>query len=87
VLEVGKASVGVRSRYRSQGENNTPALCPCGRLRLCRLLRFLETDRIDPTHLTTHEFSFDEVDRGFELIDSKAETVVTPLITFDEKDG
>lgn len=59
------------------------ALCPGGRLRLRRLLRLLETDRIDPTHLTSHEFTFDEVDKGFELMESKAENVVKPLITFD----
>ncbi len=59
------------------------ALCPGGRLRLRRLLRILETERVDPTHMTTHEFSFDEVDEAFELMESKEDGVIKPLVRFD----
>ena len=59
------------------------ALCPGGRLRLRRLMRLLETDRVDPTHLTTHEFSFENVDEAFELMESKEDGVIKPLVRFD----
>jgi threonine dehydrogenase-like Zn-dependent dehydrogenase len=57
-------------------------LCPGGRLRMERLLRLLETGRVDPTQLTTHRFSFDEMERAFEVADKKLEDVVKVLITF-----
>ena len=58
-------------------------LCPGGRLRLRRLLRLLETDRVDPTPMTTHEFAFDDVGRAFELMESKRDDVIKPLVRFD----
>jgi threonine dehydrogenase-like Zn-dependent dehydrogenase len=57
-------------------------LCPGGRLRMERLLRLLEKKRVDPTHMTTHEFAFDEMERAFEVSDRKLEDVVKVLITF-----
>ncbi|MFF8773638.1 NAD(P)-dependent alcohol dehydrogenase [Kitasatospora sp. NPDC015120] len=57
-------------------------LCPGGRLRMERLLRILETERLDPTHMTTHEFGFDEMERAFEVADKKLEDVVKVLIAF-----
>jgi threonine dehydrogenase-like Zn-dependent dehydrogenase len=57
-------------------------LCPGGRLRMQRLLRVLESDRLDPRHMTTHTFSFDEMERAFEVSDKKLDDVVKPLITF-----
>ena len=59
------------------------ALCPGGRLRLRRLLRLLENDRVDPTHLTTHEFDFENVDEAFELMESKEDGVIKPLVSFE----
>ncbi len=58
------------------------ALCPGGRLRLERLLRLLQTGRVDPTRMTTHRFSFDQLDKAFEIMDKKLEGVIKPLITF-----
>jgi threonine dehydrogenase-like Zn-dependent dehydrogenase len=58
------------------------ALCPGGRLRMERLLRLLETKRVDPTRLTTHTFRFDEMERAFEVMDKKLEGVIKPLIVF-----
>ncbi|MFW6093455.1 MAG: NAD(P)-dependent alcohol dehydrogenase [Pseudomonadota bacterium] len=58
------------------------ALCPGGKERMTRLLRVLEAGRIDPTLLTTHTFSFDEVDKGFELMRSKEDGIIKPLIEF-----
>jgi threonine dehydrogenase-like Zn-dependent dehydrogenase len=57
-------------------------LCPGGRLRMERLLRVLETKRVDPTLMTTHTFNFDEMERAFEISDKKLEDVVKPLILF-----
>ncbi|GCF10915.1 NAD(P)-dependent alcohol dehydrogenase [Dictyobacter arantiisoli] len=60
----------------------TTSLCPGGRLRLERLLRILEMKRVDPTHMTTHTFSFDEMERAFEVADKKLDGVLKVLIVF-----
>jgi isopropanol dehydrogenase (NADP+) len=57
-------------------------LCPGGRLRMDRLLRILEGQRVDPTAMTSHRFDFDEMPRAFEVMDRKLENVVKPLISF-----
>lgn len=57
-------------------------LCPGGRLRMERLLRLLETKRVDPTRMTTHTFSFDELKQAFEIMDQKRDGVIKPLIVF-----
>jgi threonine dehydrogenase-like Zn-dependent dehydrogenase len=57
-------------------------LCPGGRLRLIRLLRMLETGRVDPTPMTTHTFPFSELERAFHLMESKEEGIIKPLIDF-----
>ncbi|MER8057961.1 MULTISPECIES: NAD(P)-dependent alcohol dehydrogenase [unclassified Streptomyces] len=59
-------------------------LCPGGRLRMERLLRVLENNRLDPTRLTTHRFPFSEMERAFEVSDKKLEDTVKVLVTFDE---
>jgi threonine dehydrogenase-like Zn-dependent dehydrogenase len=58
-------------------------LCPGGRLRLNRLLRLLKEDKVDPTKMTTHEFSFDEIQEAFEMMDAKDDDIIKPLIRFD----
>ncbi len=57
-------------------------LCPGGRLRMERLLRVLESGRVDPTPMTTHTFSFDDMEHAFEVSDQKLDDVIKPLITF-----
>lgn len=59
------------------------ALCPGGKERMTRLLRLLQSGRVDPTSMTTHTFDFDEVDRAFELMRSKEDGIIKPLIRFD----
>lgn len=59
------------------------SLCPGGRLRLQRLLRLLETGKVDPTLMTTHEFAFDEIDEGFHLMESKEQGIIKPVIEFE----
>jgi len=58
-------------------------LCPGGRLRLERLMRLIDNDRVDPTHMTTHEFGFDEIDEAFRLMETKEDGIIKPLISFD----
>jgi threonine dehydrogenase-like Zn-dependent dehydrogenase len=57
-------------------------LCPGGRLRMERLLRVLETKRVDPTPMTTHTFQFDDMEQAFEVSDKKLDDVVKVLIVF-----
>jgi threonine dehydrogenase-like Zn-dependent dehydrogenase len=57
-------------------------LCPGGRLRMDRLLRILQMQRVDPTLMTTHTFAFDDMERAFEVADQKLEDVVKVLIRF-----
>jgi threonine dehydrogenase-like Zn-dependent dehydrogenase len=57
-------------------------LCPGGRLRMERLLRILQSRRMDPTRLTTHTFAFDQLERAFQIMDKKLDGVIKPLITF-----
>jgi isopropanol dehydrogenase (NADP+) len=57
-------------------------LCPGGRLRLERLLRVLQSRLVDPTPMTTHTFSFDEMPKAFEIMDRKLDGVLKPLIVF-----
>ncbi len=58
------------------------ALCPGGRERMTRLLRLIESGRVDPTPLTTHRFPFAEVERAFHLMETKEDNVIKPLITY-----
>ncbi|MDD2676686.1 MAG: NAD(P)-dependent alcohol dehydrogenase [Methylacidiphilaceae bacterium] len=57
-------------------------LCPGGRLRMERLLRVLQSGRLDPTCMTTHRFRFEEIERAFEIMAKKLEGVLKPLISF-----
>jgi threonine dehydrogenase-like Zn-dependent dehydrogenase len=50
--------------------------------RMKRLLRLLESGRIDPTPMTTHTFGFDRIGEAFEMMTTKADGIVKPLITF-----
>ena len=58
-------------------------LCPGGRLRLTRLLRFIDSGRVDPTAMTTHTFPFDEIEEAFRLMETKEDGIIKPLIDFD----
>jgi len=57
-------------------------MCPGGRVRLERMLRLLETGRLDPTPLTTHRFAFAELETAFRLMEKHADGVIKPLIVF-----
>lgn len=57
-------------------------LCSGARLRMERLLRVLETQLVDPSQMTTHEFRFDDMERAFEASDKKLDNVVKVMIAF-----
>jgi threonine dehydrogenase-like Zn-dependent dehydrogenase len=52
------------------------------RLRMERLLRVLDSDRVDPTRMTTHTFSFDEMPRAFAVSDQKLDNSMKVLVAF-----
>ncbi len=58
-------------------------LCPGGKVRLRRLMRLIDNGRVDPTLMTTHTFSFENIVDAFEMMDTKADDVIKPLVTFD----
>jgi len=57
-------------------------LCPGGKELMRRMLRLLETGRVDPSPLTTHVFEFSELDRAFRMMKTKADDIIKPLIRF-----
>lgn len=57
-------------------------LCPGGNVRMSRLLTLLEHARVDPSPLTTHTFDFHHVDQALHMMDTKADGILKPLITF-----
>lgn len=59
------------------------ALCPGGSERMYRLMRLIDTGRVDPTPMTTHRFGFDEIEHAFEMMQTKADGIIKPLIQFD----
>ncbi len=57
-------------------------LCPGGAERMKRLMRLLDKGRVNPLPLTTHRFKFLEVEKAFDLMRTKADGILKPLITF-----
>jgi threonine dehydrogenase-like Zn-dependent dehydrogenase len=47
-----------------------------------RLMRLLETGRVDPTPLTTHRFPFGQVEHAFRMMQTKEDGMLKPLILF-----
>jgi threonine dehydrogenase-like Zn-dependent dehydrogenase len=43
----------------------------------------METGKVDPTPMTTHEFGFDEIERAFRMMEAKQEGIIKPLIHFE----
>ena len=58
-------------------------LCPGGSERMSRLLRLIQTKRVDPTKMTTHRFKFDDIEKAFRMMDTKEDNIIKPLILFD----
>lgn len=57
-------------------------LCPGGRERMSRLLRLIENGRVDPSPLTTHRFTFPDLERAFHMMETKEDGMIKPLIVF-----
>lgn len=57
-------------------------LCTGGKVRMQRLLRLIETGKIDPTPMTTHRFKFEEADKALNLMKSKEDNVIKPMLIF-----
>jgi threonine dehydrogenase-like Zn-dependent dehydrogenase len=57
-------------------------LCPGGRVRMTRLVRLLENERLDPTLMTSHRFGFSEIEKAFHMMEEKADGMIKPLIDF-----
>lgn len=58
-------------------------LCPGGKERMKRLLRLIETGRVDPTPMTTHTFGFEEIEKAFHMMEAKEDGIIKPLIRFE----
>lgn len=58
-------------------------LCPGGKERMRRLLRLIETGKIDPTPLTTHRFKFEDAEKALALMTSKEDGIIKPIILFE----
>jgi threonine dehydrogenase-like Zn-dependent dehydrogenase len=57
-------------------------LCPGGKERMRRLLRLIETGRVDPTPMTTHTFKFDEIEKAYHMMETKEDGIIKPIIVF-----
>jgi threonine dehydrogenase-like Zn-dependent dehydrogenase len=57
-------------------------LCPGGSERMGRLLRLIETGRVDPLPLTTHRFPFQDIEKAFQMMQTKEDGMIKPLILF-----
>lgn len=58
-------------------------LCPGGNQRMPRLLQLLDSGRIDPKNLTTHRFRFPDIEWAFQVMSTKEDNVIKPLIDFE----
>lgn len=61
----------------------TTLLCPGGSERMGRLMRLIECGRVDPTRLSTHHFKFDQVIQALDMMTSKADGIIKPVIHFE----
>jgi threonine dehydrogenase-like Zn-dependent dehydrogenase len=56
-------------------------LCPGGKERMRRLMRLVQSGRIDLKPLLTHHFSFDEIGKAYELFSSRTDNVLKIAVT------
>jgi len=57
-------------------------LCPGGNERMGRLLTLIKQGRVDPTKMSTHHFQFEEVPKAFEMMRTKEDKIIKPVIHF-----
>ena len=58
------------------------ALCPGGSKRMSRPLGLIETGRVDPLALTTRRLPFQDIKKAFQMMQTKEDGMIKPLITF-----
>jgi threonine dehydrogenase-like Zn-dependent dehydrogenase len=58
------------------------ALCPGGSERMGRLMRLIQTKRVDPLPMTTHRFKFADIKVAFRMMQTKEDGMIKPLIAF-----
>lgn len=61
----------------------TTLLCPGGSERMGRLMRLIQNGRVDPTKLTSHHFKFADVERALNMMTTKEDGMLKPVIHFD----
>ncbi len=61
----------------------TTLLCPGGGVRMRQLMRLIQNGRLDPTKMTSHRFKFDQVAKALEMMETKEDGVLKPVILFD----
>ncbi len=67
---------GVDSAIEALGSSKTFAAC------MSRLLRLIESNRVDPLALTTHRFAFKDIEKAFKMMQTKEDGMIKPLISF-----
>lgn len=60
----------------------TSSFAPGGSELAKRLLRLIETGRIDPTPLASHRFTFEKIETAFRMVGAKEDGMLKPFITF-----
>jgi threonine dehydrogenase-like Zn-dependent dehydrogenase len=58
------------------------SFAPGGAELLKRLLRLIATGRVDPSSLASHRFDFDQIEIAFDMVGSKKDGMLKPLIVF-----
>jgi threonine dehydrogenase-like Zn-dependent dehydrogenase len=71
------ATVGARLRGASR---IVTTLCPGGKERMGRLLRVLESGRVDLRPLVTHRFTLDEIEDAYDLFSHQRDGVLKVAI-------
>ena len=54
-----------------------------GSERMGRLMRLIESGRVAPILLTTHHSRFSEIELALEMMTTKADGIIEPVIHFD----
>ena len=60
-------------------------LCPGGKERMNRLMRLIQTKRVDPLLMTTHRFPFSDIEHALHMMQTKEDGMIKPLIVFDHE--
>lgn len=63
-------------------KNIVTGLCPGGSGRMYNLMRLIQQGRVDPTHMTSHRFKFEQIEEAFWKMKTKENGMIKPLIVF-----